>query len=153
MAVLSSTQEWVAVISSFTHPFIQSVHQPTNQLRQPVIHTVIQPVVQRAPKPPGESSPCFNQAEEAAAKEKLNIAPFIIKRSRGAAVSKEMIPHHSPRTKMEINPAIPSPASFPSHPFTFSGLSKHWLLCFMFKAKHLDRVSSSISTSRHRHTV
>lgn len=39
------------------------------------------------PKPPGKSSPSFNQADEAAAKELLNLAPFIIKHRRGGAVS------------------------------------------------------------------
>lgn len=55
---------------------------PAIQLKQPwkqpvILRPVIQPVGQQAP--PGKSSPSFNQAEEAAAKEEINIAPFIIK--------------------------------------------------------------------------
>lgn len=128
VAALCSMQQPQA-LSEFllSHPSdTQSSSQSANQTKrptgQPVIHTVIQPVSQRAPKPPGKPSPSFNQAEEAAAKERLNIAPFIIKHSRGGAVPKGdgSSSFTSTTTRMDINPTKPLPALFTSYPFSFS---------------------------------
>lgn len=108
------------ILHTPSHPVGPPTNPPTKQpTRRPVIHTVIQPVSQRVPKPPGKSSPSFNQAEEAAAKEQLNIARFIIKHSRGGAAGRggRFFVVHLQHGWTSIRPN-PSPASFTL--FTFS---------------------------------